>query len=170
MPHILQIYKTVLSIEKPDYNPDIRKRIGVWKEIQSTIGYCNNHTLYLPKELEHNSSILNADLIILQDSITFENKYNINDNRSSIQLQNNVTGNILFPNTGVKGFKNHDWPWRLELFDFKIEEDESINVWFQYDDILGIPKRDNHKIAALHGGHTIRYKVNGKLKVVSFGM
>jgi hypothetical protein len=56
--------------------------------------------------------------------------------------------------------------WEFELFRFNKKADGVIEMHLNYSgnkDIIGLPNRDNHKIADLVSGKTITYRINGKI-------
>ena len=50
----------------------------------------------------------------------------------------------------------------FDFFQFTKNDAEGIEVWLKHNDVMGIPRRENHKLAKLKIGHPIRYKVNFK--------
>ena len=58
MTTIIQIFKSVRIIEKPDYTPESRKQLGIWPEsIESASGYVENGKIYLPASLKDDLDI-----------------------------------------------------------------------------------------------------------------
>lgn len=139
MKYLVQLFKSAKHIEKPEYITEVRNEVGNFKNILSKTGFLSENTIFLPEKL--NSRVSNQNnLIIIQDikGLTHSDKQQYSDNFH--QGQNQCT---------------------FELFEFRILESTKLEIWFKYNPIIGLPKRENHKIAELSAGEYIRFKING---------
>jgi len=169
MTEVIQILKSVERIEKPDYSTETRQLLDQWGEsFVSKTGYLTDRTLILPTDTKQEPGLKTADLVIIQDISGFDpflveksyNKTNLpsgfNDSRKSYALSTNrqlICFNLLS---------------RLVTFEiFKIGKNKSgtfdLHLNYSANEFhIGIPKRDDHKLAELKLHKPIRYKVNGK--------
>lgn len=165
MTDVVQIYKSVERIKKPDYDTASRQRVGVWESIVSKTGFLKDGILSLPIESKNDPKLKNADLIIIQDIKGFD-PFLVNKSWDNSQFpewfKNSRKEYLNSVNLQLKGFSIHSKPWTFELFNFRKTENDSIEVWLKYSDTIGLPKRENHKIAELKVGKPIRFKINGK--------
>ncbi|MCF8232766.1 MAG: hypothetical protein K9J27_11310 [Bacteroidales bacterium] len=165
MTDVIQIFKSVDRIEKPDYDTASRQSVGVWETIVSKTGFLKEDTINLPIECKNDPKVKNADLIIIQDIKGFD-PFLVNKSWDSSQFpewfKNSRKEYLNTVNLHLKGFSIHSKPWTFEIFDMRKTHNDSIEVWLKYSDTIGIPKRENHKIAELKVGKPIRFKINGK--------
>lgn len=165
MTDIIQLFKSVARIKKPDYNTTSRKIIGEWDSIVSKTGFLKDETITLPIECKNDPTLKNADLIIIQDIKGFDlflEKKSLDNSIFPDWFKNSRKEYIDSTNLQLKGFSILSKPWIFEIFEFKKTNVDSIEVWLKYSDTIGIPKRENHKIAELKIGKPIRFKINGK--------
>ena len=165
MTDVIQIFKSVDRIEKPDYGTTSRQRVGVWESIVSKTGFFKEGTITLPIESRNNPTIKNADLIIIQDIKGFDpflvNKF-WDNSQNSQSFKESRKEYLHANNLQLKGFSVLARPWIFEIFELKKTNAEGIEVWLKYAETIGIPKRESHKIADLKIGKPIRFKINGK--------
>jgi hypothetical protein len=165
MTDVIQIFKSVDRIEKPDYNTASRQKVGVWETIASKTGFLKENIITLPIESNNDPKVKNADLIIIQDIKDFDpfliNKF-WDNSQFPEWLKSSRKENLNLGNLQLKEFSIHSKPWIFEIFEFKKPNNDTIEVWLKYSDTIGIPKRESHKIAELKIGKPIRYKINGK--------
>jgi hypothetical protein len=162
---IIQIFKSVDKIEKPEYNTTSRENVGDWGIIISKTGFLKDGIITLPTESKNDPSIKKADLIIIQDIKGFDpflmNK-SIDNSPFPDWFKNSRKEHLHSINLQHEGFSIQSRHWDFEIFEFKKTLEQSIEVWLKYTDSIGIPKRENHKIAELRIGKPIRFKINGK--------
>lgn len=139
---VIQIFKSVDRIEKPDYDNASRQNVGIWETIISKTGFLKHGTLNLPIEMINDQNIKNSGLIIIQD-IKINNSYDLHSPQ-------------------FKGFSTISKSCNFEIFEFRKTDNDTFEVWLKYSDTIGSPKRENHKIAELKIGKPVRYKINGK--------
>lgn len=165
MTDVIQIFKSVDRIEKPDYDTASRQSVGVWETIVSTTGFLKEDTITLPIECKNDPKVKNADLIIIQDIKGFD-PFLVNKSWDNSQFperfKNSRKEYFNSLNPQLKGFSIHSKPWTFEIFELRKTDNDSIEVWLKYSNTIGIPKRENHKIAELKVGKPIRFKINGK--------
>lgn len=165
MTDVVQIYKSVDRIEKPDYDTTSRQSVGVWETIVSKTGFLNEGIITLPIESKNDPKVKNADLIIIQDIKGFD-PFVVNKSWDNSQFhewfKNSRKEYLNSVNLQLKGFSILSKPWTFEIFELKRTDNDCIEVWLNYSDTIGIPKRESHKIAELKVGKPIRFKINGK--------
>jgi hypothetical protein len=165
MTDVIQIFKSVDRIEKPDYNTASRQSVGDWETIVSKTGFFKEDTITLPIECKNDPKVKSADLIIIQDIKGFD-PFLVNKSWDNSQFpewfKNSRKEYINSVNLQLKGFSILSKPWTFEIFEFRKTLNDSIEVWLKYSDTIGIPKRESHKIAELKIGKPIRFKINGK--------
>ena len=165
MTDIVQIYKSVDRIEKPDYNTASRQSVGVWESIASKTGFLKDGIISLPIESKNDPKLRNADLIIIQDIKGFD-PFLVNKSWDNSQFpewfKNSRKEYLNSVNLQLKSFSTLSRPWTFEIFELRKTDNDSIEIWLKYSDTIGIPKRESHKIAELKVGKPIRFKINGK--------
>jgi len=162
---VIQIFKSVERIEKPDYDSTSRQNVGAWESIVSKTGFLKDGIITLPIESKNDPTIKNADLIIIQDINGFD-PFSINKSWDNSSFPNWFKSSrkeyLNSTNLQLKGFSVLSKPCTFEIFELKKTTSESIEIWLKYSETIGIPKRENHKIAELKQGKSIRFKINGK--------
>lgn len=140
MKFLIQIFKSAGHIEKPDYNTQARNEVGDFKDFISSTGFLSGNTIILPEKL--NSLVSNQhNLIIIQDAKDYQNAGKQPPMHETFHQGQNQCS--------------------FELFDFRVIDDLNLEVSFKYNEVIGLPKRDNHKIALLSEGESIRFSING---------
>ena len=169
MTHIIQLFKSHTRVSKPNYTPEKRKSISEWPEsIESQTGFLEDETLILPKDKENQPNLRSARLVIIQDILGFQpeqimnawGKQNVpswfSESRIAYELSENPQfGSFLYSSK----------PWPFELFRIEIEEQNAFSLFLNHlanRTNIGIPERENHKIAVLKKNQPIRYRINGK--------
>jgi hypothetical protein len=166
---VIQIYKSKEFFDKSLYTPDNRKLFSNIRErVESTNGYLDDTTLYLPTEYRNHPDITSADLIVIQDTEGFNpflmNKYLESrdcpdwfiSSRRKFQMENNHS---------VLGLRHLDSPKAFEIFKIGKSKPDAFDMYIDYvpnSMTIGIPERENHKICELRKNRPVRYKVNGK--------
>ena len=162
---VIQIFKSVAHIPKPFYNTEIRKYLENWNNVISKVGFLEDKTLHLPIECKQIVDIGNSDLIILQDINGF-NKFDILKKIDSTPLPENYKAkqkeSILNQYKEHFSFSVVNKPWKFELFQIDISNDNMLNIYFLSHKLHGIPKREDHKIGTLKEGQSLRFKINSK--------
>lgn len=162
---VIQIFKSVDFIEKADYNAISRQSVGDWESFVSKTGYLKENTLTLPIENKDDLKVKNADLIIIQDIKDYDPflVYKSLENSQFPEWYLNSKKEYLNSiNQQLKCFTIHSKPWNFEIFQLKKMDNDCIELWLNYSDVIGIPKRESHKIAELKVGKPIKFKINGK--------
>ncbi len=159
---VIQIYKSHLRIKKPDYNKQTRKNLENWQEsFVSKTGYLKDHTLCLPIETKEEPGLKSANLVLIQDINRF-------DPFLITKSHDNPTKPNWFKATGLNHVPSSHRPSRFCDFEiFRIEKNSetvfSIYLKYSANKIhIGLPERDNHKVAELKLHKPIRYRINGK--------
>lgn len=144
---VIQIFKSAEWIEKPDYTTEKRQWLGQWETcLASEAGYFMDKTLVLPFDKQEELNMKTTELVIVQDQ------------KSAGQSFGPFAKQPLFCFTR---------PGRPSFEIFRIHKTETgiIELYLNYEanaGSIGIPKRENHKIAELKQNKPIRYKINGK--------
>lgn len=163
--HIIQIFKSVERINKPDYNTESRQNVGNWENLLSKVGYAKDGALFLPKEFENDVTLRNAELVIIQDFICDSNSVSVIPKNSVSSYVNKQDVQGSFNNHSLVHFFKSDLkkiPCKFGLFEFRMSASNVMDVWLNYDKFIGVPFRENHKIAELSTDKPIRYKLNAK--------
>jgi hypothetical protein len=169
MPAIIQVFKSVVRVPKPDYNTTFRHWAEHWDSIiPSLSGFISDNTLFLPLSEKQNTDITKAELIILQDTKDPKkvlSERGIRNTRDPFEEEaiKRITENYLhIENMYCMG------PFRSKAFEiFKLEKnsENNFNLYLEYTankSSIGLPDRNNHRIAELRLHQPIRYRINGK--------
>jgi hypothetical protein len=151
MTDIIQIYKSAGVIEKPGYNTAWRKRFQEWSPVVSASGFLDGDTLFLPAGSRNDPAVENAGLILIMD---------VKDMSSGIP--ENPNNGHPRQETLFKAFRGTANSVKFEIFEFRRAMDGVFELWLNYSNMIGVPKRENHKIAELRKGKPVRYMINGK--------
>ena len=169
MTHVIQIFKSVERIEKLDYSTESRQLLDKWGDsFVSKTGYLTDSTLLLPINKEQEPDLKTADLVIIQDINGFDPflvEKSWDKTNWPSWFKNSRKNDVLSANRQLICFNRLLRKGTCEIF--KIEKNESgtfdLHLNYSANEFhIGIPKRDDHKIAELKLGKPIRYKVNGK--------
>lgn len=169
MTDVIQIFKSVERIEKPDYTTETRQILDQWGEsFVSKTGYLTEHTLCLPTGTKQEPDLKTADLIIIQDISGFD-PFLIENSWNKTNMQDCFKGSkkshILSANRQLICFNRPSRLWTFEIFKIKENKSNNFDLSLNYsanESYIGIPKRDDHKIAELKLHRPIRYRLNGK--------
>jgi hypothetical protein len=151
MADIIQIYKSAGVIEKPGYNTAWRKRFLEWRPLVSASGFVDGDTLYLPAGSRDEHAVAEAGLILITDVKDMSSGIPENPNNGHPRQEPLLTA-----------FRGTAGSVKFEIFEFRRAMDGVFELWLNYRSIIGIPKRENHKIAELREGKPVRYMINGK--------
>lgn len=152
MLYFLQVFKRVSVFDKLNYTAENRKNIfssGVL--IESSKGYYQDEVLYLPEEIKDSIHIQNTHLVLIIDSLVNHSKY-------SFRSENE---NSDFP----VSLNNQEKSKSIEIFDLRRNNDGFFEIFLNYEKhafFLGVPKRQNHKIADLKPNKCFSFLINGK--------
>lgn len=164
MTDVIQIWKSLKRIEKPDYTPEIRQQ-EVWeKERVSKTGYLESGTLYLPADAQFKPNLKTDDLILLQDIDGFD-AYDIKKDCNGKNLPEHHYSHILASNPQVASFSRPPKPRLFEIFKIERNENGGFEIHLNYSanrHYIGLPEREDHRIAVLYKDKPIRFKINGK--------
>lgn len=148
MIHVIQIFKSFSRIEKPEYNHEKREKINNWNNtISSKNGYYENGIIHLPIHLQNKIGLKTEKLIIIQD------------------VKNIDLPKLLPAHKSFESFKTISKKCNFEIFKFRENENQLLDIELDYSNnefYIGIPKRNDHKIAELKLNSPIRYQLNGK--------
>ncbi|NVK84912.1 MAG: hypothetical protein HWE21_11370 [Cytophagia bacterium] len=161
---VIQIWKSLRRIEKPDYTSEARQ-VEVWqKECISKTGYLENGTLYLPTGSTTKPELKTDDLIIIQDIDGFD-AFSIKKDCKGENLPYHHYSHILAANPELASFSKPAKPRLFEIFKMEKNESEGFDIHLNYSAnqyYIGLPERVDHKIGELYKDRPLRYKINGK--------
>ncbi len=169
MPDVIQILKSVERIKKPDYSTEARQLPGPWGDsFVSRTGFLEDHTLFLPTDTKHEPDLKTADLVIIQDINGFD-PFLVEKSWDKTTLpewfKDSRKSYVLSTNRQLICFNRPSKPRAFEIFKIEKNKSGTFDLHLNYtanEFHIGIPKRDDHKIAELKLHKPIRYKVNGK--------
>lgn len=133
---VIQVFKKLACIEKPNYTPELRSSFWQWPEhIESTRGHLQDETLMLP----NGSAVESATTVTLIDSLRSDG--------------------ILYssPSPMVKK--------QFEIFRIQedVENQLSIHTHFSSLRLTEVPQSANHGIGLLAPGQGLRYSYTDRL-------
>lgn len=166
---IIQVYKSKEIFTKSAYTPENRTRFHDLEiSLDSTQGYLENETLFLPIDYKNLSDVKTANLIIIQDIKGWES-FIVNKNFENLKLpewyKKSRRDFIIADNRNFYGLNQISTPKAFEIFKIQKSDNEVYEVFIDYlsnSERIGIPERENHKICNLKQSKPIRYKINGK--------
>jgi hypothetical protein len=169
LPHIIQIFKSVVRIKKPDYTSAFHQWAECWEDnILSRSGFVSGSILYLPITEKPNIEATNTELIIIEDIRVLPPSFLKNKEDLAAPMPENrsagSTSDLIADHAYCFGKK----PFRIIPFGiFKLEKNQENNFTLHlgYSENkfnIGVPGRDNHQIAELKPHQPIRYRINGK--------
>ena len=169
MTEVIQILKSVERIEKPDYSTETRQLLDQWGDsFVSKTGYLKDRTLILPTDTKQEPDLKTTDLVIIQDINGFDpflvEKFWEKTNLPS-WFKDGRKSYVLSTNRQLTCFKRLSRLGTFEIFKIGRNNSGTFDLHLNYsanEFHIGIPKRDDHKIAELKLNKPIRYKVNGK--------
>lgn len=169
MTPVIQIYKSMVRLEKPDYTTEARQLLDHWDgSIVSKAGYLADHTLFLPVGTEQAPGLKTTDLLILQDVKGFDAFEVIKswDNSGLPEwFRNSRKNEILSSNPSLLSFRRPARRCNFEIFSIERNETGAFELFLNYsanEFSIGIPQRADHKIAVLSLHQPVRYRINGK--------
>lgn len=142
MVKVLQCFKFLDRIAKPEYTPGRRKQLQQReKQAVSTSGYLQKGGLYLPEKFKA-VQFENLELVVLQDTYTCQKWH-----------------------SEVHFFKKPRGTYAFDIFRIDSEEIESIDLYLNFTanaSLIGFPGREDHKFMTLKKGKALQYLLNGK--------
>lgn len=164
MTDVIQIWKSLRKIEKPNYTPEARQ-LEVWEsERVSKTGYLENGTLYLPVDTESKPDLKTDDLIIIQDIDGFD-AFAMKKDCDGQNLPEHYYSHILASNPQLVSFSKPAKPRSFEIFRIEKNESGGFDIHLNYTAnqyYIGLPERFDHKIGELYKDKSLRFKINGK--------
>ncbi len=170
MKEVIQIYKSVYAIRKTDYNSESRSIINDWPTtIRSKTGYVEDETLFLPDSQRSNPDVKRSGLIIIQDIEGFD-PFILNQELKKSNLSNwfgkHRADYLLSRNQQIKCFHSLSSRCDFEIFKITKTSKSAFEFTLNYlsnQNSIGLPKREDHKIADLRRGKPFSYRINGKI-------
>ena len=166
---VLQVVKMVREIEKQDYTPETQKALeegaSAWS---SRVGYVEEGTLFLPTERQSEMDQGQAEVVILQDIPGFDpDMVEKAWDKSHLPswYADAIKRQVLATNRQFFCFGAIHQPWRFEIFNLDAAKNGSFSLHLNYSLHqlrIGLPQRENHKVAVLLPNETLRYRINGK--------
>ncbi len=169
MINVIQIFKSNRRFGKDDYDIDKLEFLKNSESIVTSItGYLEEQTLYLPDFGKQQPDFINAKTIIIQDITNFNPSLFVMAKQVAQQPRwfvDNNKNHILLVNEEAICYCKHSTSLTFDIFKMLSEQPGIFNLQLNYSDnqlAIGIPERDNHKIAELKINKPVRYKLNGK--------
>ena len=135
---VIQLFKNIHIYTKAEKSFELRKDQMQWKDVNSKSGYINKEELFLPEVLLEKKDFQLCEMILLSDNVSSQNSELF------------VSENQYFLPAPY---------WRFDNFEIK----KNLDIFLRYNEYeIGIPKRDNFKLATLKPGFPIEIKINGK--------
>ena len=166
---VIQIFKSAERFKKDDYETDKLQLLNLWEEsFTSSTGYLENGTLYLPDVGKQEPDLLNAHTIILQDINSFDPFHFAMPLEKSQQhrwFKDFNKNHVLLVKDQAICYYRLSHSLTFEIFRIEKKLPDCFNLYLNYSEnplAIGVPERDDHKIAEIKLNKPVRYKLNGK--------
>jgi len=164
---VIQIFKSEERFTKDNYETD--KLLSQWEDsLTSRNGYLKDHTLYLPDTGDEPPGIEAARIVIIQDIKGFE-PFSAESSRQWTRKprwhMDTNKKHMLYVNDEIICFYKLAASINLGILRLEKEQPGSFILSLNYTGHvleMGMPERNDHKIAELKAGKPIRYRTNGK--------
>ena len=166
---VIQIFKSVERFKKDDYEPgELQLLNNAGNRLTSRTGYLKGNTLYLPDTGQQQPGILSAHTVIILDINGFDPFQKPVPGEGSVPPEWNKDSNknyVLRVNGEPVCLYRLARSLTFEIFRIEKKDPDAFNLYLDYSGnqfSIGIPGRDDHKIAAIKLNQPVRYRVNGK--------
>ncbi|HMK04469.1 MAG TPA: hypothetical protein VK489_09765 [Ferruginibacter sp.] len=164
---VIQIFKSEERYKKDNY--ETAKLLNQWEDsLTSRNGYLKDHTLYLPDTADPAPGIEDARIVIIQDIKGFE-PFSAETSRQYTRKprwhMDTNKKHMLYVNDEIICFYKLAASINLGILRLEKEQPGSFILSLNYTGHvleMGIPERNDHKIAQLKAGKPVRYRTNGK--------
>ena len=135
---VIQLFKKISVYTKAEKSFELRKDEMQWNDLTSKSGYINEGELFLPESFSDKKDAHLTDLILMADN-------SIMSNNESATPENQY----FLPSP----------TYRFDIFEIK----KNLDLFLRYNEYdIGMPKRNDFKLAALRKGISLEIRINGK--------
>ncbi len=166
---VIQIFKSTERFKKDDYETGKLQLLHLWKEsFRSSTGYLENSTLYLPDIGKQEPDLQSAHTVIIQDISGFDPFLFAMPLEKSHQprwFKDIKKNHVLLVKDQAICFYRLSRSLTFEIFRIEKKQPDTFDLSLNYSEnkfAIGIPERDDHKIAEIKLNKPVRYKLNGK--------
>jgi len=167
MTDVIQVFKSARRFTKDNYETD--KLAGLWDDsIKSSTGYIKDGILHLPDTGDQPQDIQDAKTLVIQDIKGIDPFFSPMPKQEKYQPHWHKDTNKrhqLYVNEESICFYKVAASLHVELFTIQKKQPGSFNLFLDYSSFrlsIGVPERNDHKIAEIKMGQPIRYRLNGK--------
>lgn len=166
---VIQIFKSVERFKKDDYDPAHLQLLNEAEDrLISRTGYLADQVLYLPDTGQQLPGLQDAHTVIIQDINGFDplRKPGTGKKLDPLEWYKDRNKNyVLGVNAESVCFARPAKSLTFEIFRIEKNEPGIFSLYLNYAGnqfAIGIPERDDHKIATIKLNQPVRYRVNGK--------
>ena len=166
---VIQIFKSAERFKKDDYGAGKLQLLNLWEEsFTSSTGYLENGTLYLPDVRKQEPYIQSAHTVILQDINGFDPFHfamPLEKTRQHRWFRDFNKNHVLLVKDQAICYYRLSHSLTFEIFRIEKKQPDAFNLYLNYTGnkfAIGIPERNDHKIAEITLNKPVRYKLNGK--------
>lgn len=135
---IIQLFKKINIYSKAEKSFELRKERMRWHDLSSKSGYIKDEALFLPETLLQRKDFQICEMILLSD--------NVSNPHNEVSLSENL---YFLPASF----------WRFDIF----EINKYLDIFLRYNEYeIGLPTRNDFKLATLKPGFPVEIKINGK--------
>lgn len=162
---IIQVYKSKERFIKDEYKADKTELLHQWDDrLKSRNGYLEDNTLYLPDIGKEEPGLEKANTIIILDIYGFD-PFPLRSKEQPRWFKDYYKSHVLFANEKPICFYKLAKSLTFEIFKIEKKHLDSFDLSLNYSAhsmSIGVPERDNHKIAEVTLNKPVRYRLNGK--------
>ena len=166
---VIQIFKLEERFKKDEYEAGKLRVLNQSEDsLMSRTGYLENHTLYLPDMGKQEPDLQSAHTVIIQDINGFD-PFPFTMSRDASHrprwFKDIKKNRVLLVNDEAICYYRLSRSLTFEIFRIEKKLPDSFNLYLNYSEnplAIGVPERDDHKIAEIKLNKPVRYKLNGK--------
>lgn len=166
---VIQIFKSAERFKKDDYETGKLQLLNLWEEsFTSSTGYLENGTLYLPDVGKQEPDLQSAHTIIIQDINGFDPFHFAKPLEKTQQhrwFKDFNKNHVLLVKDQAICYYRLSRSLTFEIFKIEKKQPGIFNLCLNYTAnkfAIGIPERNDHKIAEIKLNKPVRFKFNGK--------
>ena len=166
---VIQIFKSAERFKKDDYETGKLRILNQCEDsLTSRTGYLENRTLYLPDMGKQEPDLQSAHTVIIQDINGFDPFLFAMPLEGSHQprwFKDIKKNHVLLVNEQAICFYRLSGSLTFEIFRIEKKQPDTFNLYLNYSGnqfAIGVPGRDDHKIAEIKLNKPVRYRLNGK--------
>ncbi len=166
---VIQIFKSEERFKKDEYETGkLRLLNQIEDSLMSRTGYLENRTLYLPDMGKQEPDLQSAHTIIIQDINGFD-PFPFTTSRDASHrprwFKDIKKNHVLLVKDEAICYYRLSRTLTFEIFRIEKKLPDCFNLYLNYSEnplAIGVPERDDHKIAEIKLNKPVRYKLNGK--------